>query len=146
VKVKLVEIEEKFSKISYYKRFAFNIDAPSVMPVKEFENFTEIMETSKGEILKFDKLFNKNELPEDLRETYLTIFLLMAKEGLPQKDGFMALGKISGLWLKKVSYIVEMWDKQKYHAKAGYSQQAYSHITSYFPLITLIEKLEERLL
>jgi hypothetical protein len=146
MKAKLVEVEEKFSKINYYKRFAFNIDAPSIIPVEEFESFTLFMETSKKEILKIDKLFNKNELSEDLREIYLTIFLIMAKEGLPKEDKSVALGKVSGLWLKKVSYIMEMWNKLKYHAKVGYSQQAYDHISSYFQLIVLIKELEEKLL
>lgn len=146
VKTELLKIEEKFSKVNYYKKFRYNIDAPSIIPINVLETFSVFIEKSKIKLLEIDSSFNKNELPNNLKETYLAIFLILAKEGFSKKDGSILLGEVSGLWQKKIEYIVSMWGEQKYHVKAGYSLQAYEHIVSYLVLVPLIEELELKLL
>ncbi len=145
LKFKLKQIEEKFSDIAYYKKFKFYMDAPSIIPVYEVQRFTELIETSKEFLLKFKETFNENELPKDIRKTFLSTFLLIVKEGLESKDGSVCLGGTANLWKKEVNYVLENWEQMPYKQKVGYSQQAYLHITSYFPLIDLIGQLEKKL-
>ncbi len=148
IRAKLVEIEEKFSEINYYKSFALNVDTPSVIPIEVLEGFALFMESSKKEILRLDGMFDKNKLPKDLREIYIAIFLIVVKEDLPKKGNGVALGypKPSNLWLRKVSKVVRIWETQEPYIKVGYSTQAYRHIQSYLPLINLINELEAKLL
>ncbi len=143
VKTKIVQIQEKLSQIKYYKEFKQNIDAPSVLPIQEAEVFARFITNFQKTILDFKKSFNENDLSEESREIFLSIFLLVCKKGLVvDEDQIVYFDKSPGLWKKSTVYVLGKWDDLPYKAKAGYSLQAYGYLLSYSELVSLIDKLD----
>jgi len=146
VKTEIVQIQEKLSQIKYYKDFKINIDAPSTIPIQEAEVFAKFITNFQKTILDFKKSFNENELPEELRGIFLSIFLLVCKKGLVvDEDQIVYFDKSPGLWKKSTAYVLEKWNDLPYKAKAGYSLQAYGYLVSYYDLIRDINELESQL-
>ena len=143
VKTKIVQIQEELSRIKYYKDFKQNIDAPSVLPIQEAEVFARFITNFQKTILDFKKSFNENDLSEESRGIFLSVFLLVCKKGLfVDEDQVVCFDKSPGLWKKSTAYVLEKWNDLPYKAKAGYSLQAYGYLLSYSELISLIDKLD----
>ena len=132
----------ELSSIDYYKKFRFHIDAPSVLPIEIVKDFTIEMSNFKKEIIEFKKSFNENDLPEDLRQTFMQIFIILVKPSLYVKNGDVILGEVGGSWKKPTAYIVNVWDNMEYEIKYTYSKQAFTEICSYFDLVRLIKKMQ----
>lgn len=146
VRTEIVQIQEEISKIKYYKDFKQNIDAPSILPIQEAEVFAKSIINFQKTILDFKKSFNENDLSEELRQIFLSIFLLVCKKGLVvDEDQIVYFDKSPGLWKKSTAYVLEKWNDLPYKAKAGYSLQAYGYLMSYMDLIRDINELESQL-
>ncbi len=148
VKTEVVKVKDVMSTINYYTKFRDGIDAPSIIPIQQTQEFAKFIAKSKQTILKFKKSFNENDLPEELNRIFMKIFLIICKEdpSVTVEDNVVWLKKTPGMRKKSTEYVLKDWgDDYPYKLKMRYSFQAYEYVINYFDIIPLIEELESKM-
>ncbi len=145
VKTMLQQMVKRFSPISYYKKFIYGKNPPSLIPIEAIEEFWTGLSSAQKSLLEFRSLFNENDLPENIRPTFVSISVDLLQNKFDLDNEVVKIGGIGGAWWKDVPYVLKNWNPMKYKVKVMYSQEAYENISYYFKLIGLIEGLEAKM-
>ncbi len=147
----LKNTQDSLKDLKYYKKFRIGIDAPSIIPLHEIEKFAVYIVESKNKLFHFKQKFNENNLPQDIRQIFISIIVQLGSvesttSEVVIKDGNVIIRRNS-TWRKSTLWVKERWDKPQfpYKVKADYSIAAYGFMTRFSVLIEYIDSLKSML-